>query len=95
MRINGLGDFFNFARQHGLGQVSGEAQQFLICMEEYSRMCNCDSVEAKKTKSNTCRGFYNAFARNANSYREFLLSKCGDGNISFCIDNQTIMTVVR
>lgn len=95
MRINGLGEFYNFARQHGLGGVSGEAQQFLICMEEYTRMCSCDSVESKKAKATTCRGFYNNFARNANSYREFLLGKIPEKSISFGIDNQTIITVLR
>jgi hypothetical protein len=95
MRINNLGEFFNFLRNHNLVNLSPETSACVICMEEYGRMCMCDPLSARMQKLNHCKSFYISFVHQANKYRDTLLSQTSDTYITFASDQQDITTINR
>jgi len=95
MRINNAGEFAAFVKSHQLMGMASEAAGVVICIDEYGRMCACDSIQAHTAKQNQCRAIYLAFAAKSNQYKAVLLSKTNDPIFSICIDNQPIVTLNR
>jgi hypothetical protein len=95
MRINNSGEFFHFVRNNMLMDMAPEVAPLIVCMEEFGRMCQCDSVEAKIAKQAQCRGLYVAFASKARNYKDRLFSKTNDSVITFSVDGQQIITLNR
>jgi hypothetical protein len=95
MRINNAGEFFNFVRGNELVGLAPEVTAMVVCVEEFGRMCQCDSIASKTAKQAQCRGLYVAFASKARNYKSILFSKTGDTAITFSIDGQQIVTLNR
>lgn len=95
MKINNIGEFLHFVRNTGLIRLSDETQSFVNCMEEYDRLCNCDSDSVKMAKINQCKSLYTIFVSKSSQYKAELLSKVSDGHITFSSDGQLITTLRR
>ena len=93
MRINNVGDFFGFITGNALIGLAPELSPFIVCMDEFSRMCSCDSIEARNAKLHHCNSFYVAFVSKSNQYKATLLSKTRDGVLSFYVNNQHVVTL--
>lgn len=95
MKINNAVEFLNFVRQNGLVQLSPEATAFVVCMEDFGRMCQCDPEHVRNAKYSQCKGLYAAFAAKSKLYVNQLLSKTTDSSIVLCTDSQYMATITR
>lgn len=95
MRINNAGEFFHFVRNNELVGIAPEVTSLVVCIEEFGRMCQCDSIQARNAKQSQCRGLYVAFASKARNYKDALFSKTADSVITFTVDGQQIVTLNR
>ena len=95
MKINNVGEFFSFIKTHGLIGIAPEIGPLIVCMDEYGRLCPCDSIDVRTSKLKKCKTLYIEFARKANNYKSIILSKTKDNFVSFCSDNQPIITLTR
>jgi len=95
MRINNAIELFHFAKTNGLINIAPELQQLVNCVEEYGRLCACDSQETRQSKINQCRSFYFAFVCKANNYKGALLSKVTDNRLTFYNDQQLLASITH
>ena len=95
MRINGPSELFGFVKNYGMINLSPETSALVVCMEEYGRLCNCDTVAIRRSKANQCRAIYIAFISKAAQFKDTLLSKVADNHISFYADGQIVSTITR
>jgi len=95
MRISSPAELFHFVKNYGMTNLSPETSALVICMEECSRLCNCDTVAVRKSKANQCRAIYVAFASKSSRFKTALLSKITDNQLSFYVDGQIISTITR
>jgi hypothetical protein len=85
----------SFIAGNGLINLEPELAALEVCVKEYGLLCECDSVEARTSKYNQCKGLYIAFVSKSRSHKAALLSKASDGHIIFTIDGQQIATLNR
>lgn len=96
MNIKGLAEFTNFIRQNGLASSHQELSALGICVDEYKRLCNCDTISVKNTKLNQCNSLYMNFIGRIQGYKSLFLSKTKDNTINFYNDsNQRLATISR
>ena len=93
MTINNIGEFFHFVKNNGLVGLSPEVQSLVSCMEEYGRLCSCNSTLVKTSKINKCKSLYTIFVSKSINYKSILLSKVSDNQITFNNDGQLITTI--
>jgi hypothetical protein len=95
MRINNAGEFYHFVRNNQLVGMAPEIAPMVMCFDEYTRMCQCDTIAAKNSKQEQCRGLYVSFVMKSNQYKNTLFSKTADSTITFCVNGQAIITLNR
>jgi hypothetical protein len=95
MKIGGPNELFHFLTSNGLRNVSGEASALINCIEEYGRLCTCDSVDIKNAKMNQCRDLYVTFVTRAVNYKGSIMAKVSDPNISFYLGKQLLLFMSR
>lgn len=95
MKINNSGEFFQFVKANSLTNITSEVVLLVQCMTEYGRMCNCNSVDSRNSKLNQCRNLYIAFVKQSTNHKNLLFSKTSDPSITFCVDNQILVTLNR
>jgi len=95
MRINNATELYHFVRNNMLIGMAPELAGLVVCIEEYGRLCHCDSVNVKNAKLNQCKSLYLAFASKAHAYKTEMFSKTGDAVITFTNDGQHITTLNR
>ena len=95
MRINNAIELYHFVRNNQLVNMAPEIIPLIQCIDELNRMCVCDPIEAKNTKSNQCRSLYIAFASKSQKYKNIMFNKINDSMISFYINEQQIITLSR
>jgi hypothetical protein len=95
MKINNVGEFYNFVINNGLATLSPELSSLQMCMSEYGRLCNCNNSQTKNAKLQQCKLHYINFIKNVNSHRHVLLSKTTDSSIIFCNDGQQLDVLHR
>ena len=95
MKINSHVEFYHFVRNTGLTNISPDVSSMVRCMEEYSRMCNCDPAAARNAKLNQCRTLYVNFIHKSPEFKDILFSKMSDNIISLCVDGQSVITLSR
>ena len=87
MDVRGSGAFYHFAKNNGLNGIHPEVNALIVCMEEYDRLCACDSPEFRDSKLNQCRAIYENFISKADGFKSTFLSKTSDGRVSFYSDH--------
>lgn len=95
MNINSPNDAYRFLVSNNIIGICPEAQNLVTCMDALSRMCACDSAEAKQQRFNQCAQNYIAFAKRAAGFSGVLLAKAQDSRISFLMNGQQISTYTR
>lgn len=95
MRINNATELYHFIRNNQLIGIAPELAGLTVCIEEYARLCQCDSAAVKQAKLNQCKSLYLAFASKAHAYKTEMFSKTGDTVITFTNDGQQITTLNR
>jgi hypothetical protein len=95
MKINNVGEFFHFVKNNTLMDMAPEIAPLVVCMEEFGRMCQCDTITAKNAKQEQCRALYVNFAMKSNQYKNTLFNKTEDSVITFCVNGQQIITLYR
>jgi hypothetical protein len=95
MNINSPNDLYRFLAGNGLSNICPETQNLVACMNVLSRMCSCDTVQAKQAKVNECSRHYVAFSSKAGSFSAELLQKANDNKINFYLNNQLIGSIHR
>ncbi len=95
MNINNISDFYQFIRSSGLINLTPVVTAFIVCMEEYGRLCPCDPQETRNAKLASCKAFYITFLSRVSPHRQTLLSKTADNSIVFANDHQYITTLSR
>lgn len=95
MRINNAIEFFHFIRGNGLTNICPDTTALVQCMEEYSRMCNCDPEAARSAKLNNCKRIYSTFLSKSSQFKDILLSKISDNVLILCVDGQIVTTLSR
>ena len=95
MIINNVSEMYSLIRNIGIENLTVETTALLKCMDEYSRMCSCDTVQALNNKFINCSSYYVNFLANVESYKGVLFSKLSDISISFLNNGRTIKTINR
>ena len=96
MNIKGLAGFTSFINKNNLSGIHPEVSNLCRCVDEYKRLCNCDTVDIKNKKMNQCTSFYMNFMRRVGDYKHLFFSKTADSSISFYNDsNQRLATISR
>jgi len=91
MEIRGTGSFLHFIRSNGLTGSSPEINAFVVCMEEYDRLCACDSPEYRESKYNQCRGLFESSISRGDGLKSIFLSKTNSIKISFYTDHNRLI----
>jgi hypothetical protein len=87
MEIHGASAFLHFLRNSGLTNIDGQATALMVCMDEFDRLCACDTIEYKAAKINNCRAIYQNFISGADRFKHEFLSKSGNSKITFYSDD--------
>lgn len=87
MDVRGIGAFLHLVRSTGLNGINPSVNAFVVCMEEYDRLCACDSPEVRDSQLNKCRAIYENFINGADGFKSVFLSKISDSKISFYSDH--------
>ena len=96
MKINGPSECFQFIRNSGLVNLCPTLTSFNTCMEEASRMCNCDPQTIRQAKVNQCKILYSNFVNlEAAGFKNELLSKISGNSLEFWVDNKCFYTLTR
>lgn len=95
MNINNAQEMYGFLIGHGLAGLCPESQNLVSCMDFLSRMCSCESTQAKASKYHQCMQSYVGFASRAQNYSNRLLSSANDVRMSFYLNNQLIGSISR
>jgi len=91
MDVRGVGAFFYFLTSNGLNGVSPDTNAFIVCVEEYSRLCACDSPEFRESKQNNCRALYETCISRSDGLKSIFLSKTQGNRITFYSDHGKIL----
>jgi len=96
MNFNAPSDVNGWLLGNGLVGLCPETQNLITCMDMLSRMCPCDSSDAKTKRFNQCKQHYIAFASRAQSFSPQLFSKAPNENkFCFFLNNQLLSSVTR
>jgi len=87
MDVRGVGAFFHFVTSNGFNGISPEVNAFVVCIEEYDRLCACDSPQYRESKRSQCKALYENFVSNADRFKVQFLSKISGNKISFYSDD--------
>jgi len=96
MNINSPQDACKFLITYRLLGLCSETQNLVSCMDALSRMCSCDTQEAKNNKFNQCKQNYISFVSKSNVFKNEIFSKLsGENRINFSFNGQPIGTICR
>ena len=91
MDVHGVNAFFHFVTNNGLNGVNSEINSFVVCVEEYGRLCACDSQEYRESKRNQCKSIYENFISKSDAFKSTFLSKTSNNRIAFYSDDGKIL----
>jgi hypothetical protein len=93
--IKNVTQFSNFITSNGLMQLDGIFSQIVQCLATYSSACNCYKVQDKQLMYANCNKLYaNAVAHIVPRFKNIILPKIADRQISFYMDNGTLISTI-
>lgn len=95
MRINNSLEFVDFVKNNQLLSVLPDVGHLVVCVDEYRRLCSCATIESRIEKINSCKNLYINFIRRASEFKSVIFSKVDAQSITFAIDNQIVVTIIR
>lgn len=95
MDIRNVTQFTNFIKAGNLQNLDMTFLQAIMCVENYSKACNCRGMDAKRKMYENCTTIYtNAVRGVVPKLKNEFLSKTQERMISFYTDDGTLIGVV-
>ena len=95
MNIGNITQFSSFISSNNIGHLDGIFSQIVNCINNYSAKCNCYKLEDKQRMYADCNKLYNNAIRNVvPRFKNEILSKIPERQISFYTDNGTLISIV-
>lgn len=95
MDIRNATQFANFITKGELQNLDMVFQQVIFCLNNYSAMCNCRGAGEKAKAYENCTTIYkNAVQTAVPRFKTEFLSKTGDRQIQFYLDNGSLIGLV-
>lgn len=95
MDIRNATQFANFVSKGGLQNLDMTFQQIILCLNNYSAMCNCRGASEKAKIYDNCTVIYMNAVRNVvPKFKNEFLSKTEERQIQFYTDNGSLIGLV-
>ena len=95
MDIRNVTQFAAFISNNGLQSMDGMLRQIVDCITGYAAACNCYKVEDKQRMYGACNRMYlDAVRHIVPRFKNEILAKIPDRQISFFSDNGTLIAIV-
>jgi hypothetical protein len=95
MDIRNATQFSNLIQTTGLQMKDMAFQQIVFCVDQLGKMCNCWKAEDKKKLYDNCTMIYmNAVKNVIPKFKTDILAKTDDRQISFYLDNGSLIGIV-
>ena len=95
MIVNSIEQFNQLIKVSGISNSTPSLAGFTSCINEYLKLCACDSEEYKKSKINQCHELYRNSVHELSGIKNKLFKQVSDNTIIFNDNGKHIRTLNR